>query len=357
MKKNAKTLGWLVAGVAAVALAGVIVFKMSQPDKVAVWDVQARTIEVGLSVVGRARPGDLVKVTSPNPGQVIQMLVDDGDAVTQGAALAVIRATVEQAQTDAEVARATAARAEAAEARLNFSRTQTLHDRGFAAKAALDSARATLQAAEANLAAANASVRASAERTREYTIRSPMNGVVLVRPIDNGQVVTVGETLFELGSNTGTEIQAEVEEAYADALRPGMTARAALSGNDAVFTARLTEVSPRVNSTTGARLIKLVPTDGSALSPGRSIDLTVVVDRRQAAITIPRRAVVDATAAPKVRVVGAGNKVAERAVTIERWPSTNAIITEGLKVGDRLILDPASVEVGQKVRPVSGSEG
>ena len=352
MKSGRKRIVWGVAGVAAVAAAAFLVWKMQRPPEVSVLEIKPQTIEMGLSVVGRARPGDLVEVSSPNPGQVIRLFVDDGDAVTQGAALAVIRATVEQAQTDAEVARATAARAEAAEARLNFSRTQTLYDRGFAAKAALDSARATLQAAEANLEAANASVRASAERTREYTIRSPMNGVVLVRPIDNGKVVTVGETLFELGSNSGTEIQAEVEESYADAIRVGMTARAALAGSDKVFTARVSEVSPRVNSSTGARLIKLVPTEGSSLAPGRSIDLTVVVGRRDNAITVPRHAVLDATAQPKVLVVGADGKVRQQAVTIERWPTTNAIITEGLKAGDRIVLDPSGIEAGQSIRAV-----
>lgn len=355
MKIRRKQTAWIVAGVCVTVLVGFLVWKMQRPPEVTVFEVKPQTIEVGLSVVGRARPGDLVQVASPNPGQVTQLFVDDGDVVTQGAALATIRATVEQAETEVEVARAAAARAEVAEARLNFSRTQTLYERGFAAKAALDSARATLQTAEANLAAANASVRASSERTREYTIRSPMNGVVLVRPIDNGQVVTVGETLFELGSNSGTEIQAEVEEAYADTLRPGMLARAAASGSEAIFTARVSEVSPRVNSATGARLIKLMPEGGSTLSPGRSIDLTVVVDTRQGAITIPRQAVIDATAAPKVRVVDADNTVRERPVTIERWPSTNAIITEGLKAGDRLVLDPAAVEVGKTIRPVAAS--
>ena len=353
MTNGRKRIAWGVAAVCALLLAGYLFWKMQRPPEVAFTEIKPATVEIGLSVVGRARPGDLVQVASPNPGQVIQMFVDDGDEVSRGAPLAVIRATIEQAQTDAEVARATAARAEAAEARLQFSRTQTLYDRGFAAKAALDSARATLQAAEANLAAANASVRASAERTREYTIRSPLNGVVLVRPIDSGKVVTVGETLFELGSNTGTEIQAEVEESYADAIRPGMLARAALAGSEAVFTARVFEVSPRVNSATGARLIKLMPEGDSRLSPGRSIDLTVVVDTRQGAITIPRRAILDATASPKVRVVQADNTVAERAVTILRWPSTNAIITDGLKAGDRLILDPSTVEEGQKIRPVT----
>lgn len=356
MRNIRKNIGWWIAGILVLALVVFMAFKMTRPATVDVAEIQPHTVEIALSVVGRARPDDLVQVASPNPGQVIRLLADDGDQVTQGAALAVIRASVEQAQTEAEAARETAARADVTEAQLNFNRTKTLHDRGFAADAALDSARVSLQAAQANLRAAQAQVRASAEKTQEYTIRAPMNGVVLFRPIDNGQVVSAGETLFELGSSGGVEIRAEVEEVYADALKVGQAGRAALSGSDDIFAVRLIEVSPQVNASTGGRLIKLVPDTAMALSNGRSIDLTVVVDRLPNALSVPRRAIVDASAAAKVLVVGADNVVEARPVTLLRWPSTNAVITSGLKAGDRIVLDPAGVKEGQRIRPVFSQE-
>jgi RND family efflux transporter MFP subunit len=356
MRSDRKRLVF-IAAIAAGVMALVVGFlALNRPPEAAVQTLEARTIELALSVVGRARPQDLVQVASPNPGQIIRLLHDDGDVVAAGAPLAVVRATVEQAQIDADLARARAARAEAAEARLSFSRTQTLHQRGFAAQAALDAARATLQTAEANVAAADAQVRAASERAREFTILAPMSGVVLFRPIDNGQVVAAGETLFELGSTAGVEIQAEVEEAYADVLRPNLLARAALSGSSDVFTARVTEVSPQVDSATGGRLVKLVPDGAQALPPGRSIDVTIVVEERQGALTVPRSAVVDATAAPKVFVLNADDVIEARPVSVARWPSVNAIITDGLRAGDRIVLEPSSLSVGQRVRPVAPAQ-
>lgn len=353
MIKPRKTLGWWIAGLVALVLVAFIAWRMTRPATVEIIDIKPQTVEVALSVVGRARPDNLVQVASPNPGQVVRLLADDGDQVAAGAALAVIKANVEQAQTEAEVAREAAARADVTEAQLNYNRTRTLHERGFAADAALDNARVALQAAQANLRAASAQVRASSERTQEYTIRAPMSGTVLFRPIDNGQVVSAGETLFELGSAGGVEIRAEVEEVYADVLAAGQSGRAALSGSDQVFGVRVTEVSPQVNAATGGRLIKLVPDSAMNLSNGRSVDLTIVVGRRENALAVPRRAIVDASAAPKVMVVGADNAVAVRPVQILRWPSTNAIVTDGLKAGDRVVLNPAGVSGGQKVRPIS----
>ncbi|ESQ74175.1 hemolysin secretion protein D [Asticcacaulis sp. AC402] len=351
-KSRPKSWLFILGVVAACLLAGAVWFMVSRPTTVAVLEIKPATTEIGLSVVGRVRPADLVQVTSLNAGQVIQLLADNGDRVEAGAALAVVRSTVEQAQTQANAARERAVRAEAVEARQSYDRTRTLADKGFAAPAALDIARAKLNAAEANLAAAIADVKAAAERTREFTIRAPMDGTVLLRPIDNGQVVAAGETLFEVGSDAGTEIWAEVDETYADDLQPGMPARAALSGSETMFGARLSEVSPRVDASTGGRQVRLVPDTTAVLPPGRSVDVTVVLSQRPNAIVIPRKAVMDATAGPKVYVVDNEGVVRVREVAILRWPSVNAIVEKGLKAGDRIVLDPSLVRNEQRVRPV-----
>lgn len=356
MRATSRSILFLAAGVLVVVVtAGVVV--SGRPAEVAVLEIRPQMVEQALSVVGRARPTQLVQVSSPNAGQVIRLFHDEGDRVAAGDPLAVMLASVEQAQTEVDVARARAARAEATEARLSYQRIRTLHARGFAARAALDAARASLDTAEANVAAASAAVRASAERAREFTIRAPMAGVVLVRPIDNGQVVGAGETLFELGSATGVEIRAEVEEVYADALRPGQAARAALSGSTDIFSARVTEVSPRVNSSTGGRMVRLASEGAEGLSPGRSVDVTIIVDRREGAIVLPRSAVVDATAAAKVYVVDAGDIVRVRPITVLRWPSVNAIVATGLRAGDRVVLEPGSTTPDARIRPVTPTSG
>jgi len=179
-----------------------------------------------------------------------------------------------------------------------------------------------------------------------------MNGIVLVRPIDNGQVVSAGETLFELGSATGVEIRAEADEAYADVIRPGMIARAALSGSNRVFPARVFEVSPKVDAATGGRLIKLTPSLSESLPPGRSVDVTIVIGQVPGAITIPRQAIVDATASPKAYVVSAKGIVEARRIVLVEWPSKDAIVRSGLVAGDRLITAPLTTRVGAHVKPV-----
>jgi len=354
---SSKRILLVLAGAISSILVALFAFYRLRPPEAVVQTISPTTIEIALAVVGRARPSDLVEIKSPNAGQIIRVFRDDGDAVAADAPLAIIRSAVEQAQNDADVARAAAARAEATRAKSAFDRTRALAADGFVSRAALDEARAALLSAEAAVAAAVAQTRATAARTGEFTIRAPMAGIVLVRPIDNGQVVSAETTLFQLGSLQGVEIHADVDETYADALQPGMSARASLSGSKSQFTAHVVEVSPRVDATTGGRLVKLAPDTATRIPPGRSIDVTILVATRRNAIVVPRQAVLDATTAPKVLVVDAQDIARARAVKVAAWPSSNAIIEQGLAAGDRVIMLPATIEASTKVRPLEQADG
>jgi len=340
----------MAGAVLAAAFAAVFTWWLLRPQEVSVMQVEPGVLEITLSVVGRVRPENLVDVKSPNPGQVVGVFRDDGELVEDGDALATIRSSVEQAEADAFSARERAAKAEVSRATLVFNRTRTLTDRGVTSQAALDEARAVLQVAESALEAARAETTAVNVRNREFTIRAPMAGIVLVRPIDNGQVISAETTLFQLGSLGRIELQADVDEAYADVLQPGMSSRAALSGSDRVFQARLLEVSPRVDPTTGGRLVKFVPNEGMDIPLGRSVDITIVVERREAGISLPRQAVLDAATQPKVYIVDREGRVQIRAVKIADWPSQNAIVESGLAGGDRVVLTPAETKPAARVR-------
>ncbi len=341
----------LGAAVVVVVTAFSALVLMTRPKAVETLVANPRTAERVLAVVGRVRPIDLVEVRPIYPGQVVRLLHDEGDRVAAGAPLAVMRATVEQAEVQADLARVEAARARAVEARQEFERTRKLHERGFAARAALDQARAALRTAEAEARAAEATAQAQSARAREFIVKAPMASIVLSRPIDPGQVVSGETTLFELGTLAGEEVEAEIDEVYGDAIRPGMTARVAATGSKTVLAAVVKEVSPRVDASTGGRLVRLSIPPAPGLAPGRSVDATIVVRPAERMLLIPRQSVVDATVAPKVYVVGDDDVVQVRPVRIVDWPSTHAIVESGLKGGERIVLDPGAVEPGERIRP------
>ncbi len=178
-----------------------------------------------------------------------------------------------------------------------------------------------------------------------------MAGEVLLRPVDAGQVITAATTLFQLGSSDAREIEVEVDEAYADDLRPGMAARAAPSGSDVIFSARIAEISPRVDPATGGRSIKLLPDTSISLPPGRTVDVTIVLGVRANALVVPRQAIIDAGTDPRVYVVSEDGTITARPVKLDSWPSLNAIITAGAKAGDRVVLTPGQTRASARIRP------
>jgi len=342
----------LAAMAIAAGLVLVIGWLFLQPAEVAIVTLAPRAVEIALSVVGRVQSRNTLDVRSQNAGQIVELLRDEGEIVAKGTVLAVIRSDVEAADVSAMSAHEEEARTELARVQLVLSRTETLAATGAVSRAALDDARAAAQTARATLAAATSNRRAASARLGEFTVRAPMAGIVLLRPVDNGQVVTPTTMLFQLGSVDEREIDAEVDEAYADDLRPGMAARVAPSGADTVFTARITEIAPSVDPATGGRSIKLAPATGIGLPPGRTVDVTVIIGVRADALLVPREAIIDAGTNPSIYVVDVGGTVRERSVKLDSWPSLNAIITDGAGAGERIVLSPAKTRPSARVRAV-----
>ena len=100
---------------------------------------------------------------------------------------------------------------------------------------------------------------------------------------------------------------------------------------------------------TGGRAIKIdfdTPVD---LPVGLTVNANIVVSRIDAALTLPRRAVVtDGTTSHVLMIVD--GKATERPVSFADWPADRVVVTDGVAAGDVVILDPTVVKPGQSVR-------
>jgi membrane fusion protein (multidrug efflux system) len=103
----------------------------------------------------------------------------------------------------------------------------------------------------------------------------------------------------------------------------------------------------QVNQSTGAvRIAGLFPNPGNILRPGGYGRVRAVVRVQQDALLVPQRAVSELQGSYQVAVVDDENKVSIRTVTVGDRVGTQWIVAEGLKRGERVI-----VEGVQKVRP------
>ena len=101
------------------------------------------------------------------------------------------------------------------------------------------------------------------------------------------------------------------------------------------------------------RLAALFPNPDNVLRPGGFVRLRATVRHIPGALLVPQRAVNELQTSYEVALVGAENKVEIRSVKVGDRVGKLWVIEEGVKLGDRVIVEGAQkVRDGQQVRPV-----
>jgi len=214
-------------------------------------------------VVARARATIAAEVT----GRVVEVRVEEGQAVRQGQVIAVLDASIARADNLTAQSRATSAvaairtaEAERQEAQRALERFQTLASRGFVSDANLKTAQARLESANAQLAQARAqagSAQSESNRARvqlsKYEIRAPFSGIVIDKAAQPGEIISplsAGGGFTRTGICTivdmdSLEIEVDVNEAYIGRVSAGQGVEAVLDAYpDIVLPARVIATIP-----------------------------------------------------------------------------------------------------------------
>tara|TARA_R110002094_G_scaffold1149_3_gene5747 strand:- start:94 stop:1566 length:1473 start_codon:yes stop_codon:yes gene_type:complete len=275
---------------------------------------------------GAVRALVTVEVGSQLSGQLAEVLVDFNDSVEEGQVIARLDPqTYETRVREAEASRATAlaslalqratltrVRANTYNAQLTFDRTETLSERGNASAAALDNARAALDAALADVAVAQAQI-ANAEavlRQRDATlegaridlerttIRSPINGIVVDRAVDEGQTVAASlsaPVLFTIAQDLGqVQIDAQVDEADIGQIAEGQPVNFTVDAYpDMQLTGLVDQIrlSPTaLNNVVTYTVVITAANPGQRLLPGMTANMDIVTGERDGVLRVSNAA-------------------------------------------------------------------
>ena len=146
-------------------------------------------------------------------GQVTRVLVDAGDWVRAGQALAVLDRSVQAQQIDQQRAQIRVAESDARLAQSNLDRALQLVERGFISTADVDRLTATRDAAVARVEVAKAQLNELQARTAQLNIVAPAAGLILERNIEPGQVVGGGSgAVFLMARGGEMELLAQLGE-------------------------------------------------------------------------------------------------------------------------------------------------
>lgn len=214
-------------------------------------------------VVARLRATIAAEVT----GRVVEVRIEEGQAVRRGDVLAVLDARTARAEAAAAATRARSAdtaiavaEASDAEARRALERARALAQKGFFSEANLKTAEARADSTAAQVAQARAqaaAVRTDADRAMvqlaKYEIRAPFAGVVIDKAAQPGEIISplsAGGSFTRTGICTivdmdSLEIEVDVNEAFIGQVRTGQKVEAVLDAYpDTVLPARVIATIP-----------------------------------------------------------------------------------------------------------------
>jgi RND family efflux transporter MFP subunit len=336
-----------------VGFAGYYFYRSSQPLPVGVVEAREGPAERVLAVSGRTRPQVTVTVAPKIPGQILRLTKAEGDSVVAGELLVELEASAPRAALDEAAARITLQQRAVAETERNYSRIEQLKQQGLATIKEFDDARFALDQARLELRSLEATRREVAARLRDSSLRAPVTGVVLARPVDPGQVVGAQSVIYEIAPLSDVEIEADIDEQYLADIAVGQQAEVKIAGQDSVVKARLYYVSPKVDPRTGGAKVRLELAEQPAgLRSGLTADVNLIIERREQALTVARSAILGRDGTGRVLRVRNG-EVEISPIEFIEWPSERVIVLSGVAAGEQLLASPRPDLVGERVLPTT----
>lgn len=276
--------------------------------------------------VGTVQARESVVVTAKVTETVERVHFESGQAVAAGAALVTLSGT----QQRAALAEAVAA---ANEADRLHRRQAELADRQLIASAQLDSQRATRDASRARVAQIRAQL-------GDRTLRAPFAGVLGLRQVSPGALVTPGTPITTLDAIDRVYVDFPVPERALASLAPGqrVTGRAT-AYPDIEFSGTVETVGSRIDPATRTVGVRAdFPNPDHRLRPGMLVEVRLHQLVRDA-LVVPEIAIVQVGSESFAWRVGADGK-AERA-TVELGSRQDGLVEveAGLAAGDRIVVD------------------
>ncbi len=393
---------WILgAGVLIVVVgAGALAFRRGpKPTPVQIASVSRDDLRAKVTANGKVQAQKKVDISATISGQITQLAVREGDLVKKGQLLLQIDATNTRAiarssefSMQALLQEIDSARFDAEQARADAQRAVDNHAAGILPSADLQRARTNASTADARLIGAERraeQARAQLEGARDTlaktTVRSPIDGIVTARRVEEGEVAVIGvqnspgTVLLTVSDMSIVETEMEVDETSIPSVAVGQEAAVRIDAYpNQTFDGVVTEVgsSPILSQNPTAEAIRFkvkiqIKNPPVGIKPGLSVQADVMTGFRPKALTIPIQALVlreiehakGSTAAPGaprdeegVYVVDAG-KVKFQAVHTGLLGEMSIEVLDGLEEGTSIVTGPfkalRSLKPGDAIRPES----
>ncbi|MGH8806249.1 MAG: efflux RND transporter periplasmic adaptor subunit [Noviherbaspirillum sp.] len=340
------------------------------PPEVAVVTVAPEQVVLSTELPGRSAATRVAQVRARVPGIVLQRVFREGSDVKAGDVLFRIDPGPFQASFNSAQAAVAKAEANVAQANLKVQRFKPLVETNAISKQEFDDAQTAQKQAAADLASAKAAQETARLNLGYATVTAPISGRIGRAQVTEGALVGQGEATPLASIQQLDPIYVNLTQSSSElmqlqrAMANGQLKRV---GKDQVKLTLVTEDGQpyphagkllfsdvAVDESSGAITLRAeFPNPDKLLLPGMYVRVRLEQATLENAIRVPQQAVQRDPAGASVLLVGPDDKVKPQAVKVNASQGSDWIVTEGLKAGDRVIVEGLQkAQPGTTVTPV-----
>ena len=322
------------------------------PPEVGVITTTTQPVALQTELPARAEPVRVAQVRARVNGVVLKRNFTEGSLVKQGQSLYQIDPEPYQAQASSAQAALGRAQANLTQASATASRYKPLVEANAISKQEYTNAVAAQKQAEADVASARAQVKIAQISVGYANVNAPISGRIGRALVTEGALVSAAEAtqlaviqqtdkMFLNITQSATELQRLRKQAGGNSGGSVPVSVLLDDGSELPTKGRLLFSDVTVDPTTGqVNLRAEVPNTDNALLPGQYVRVRLSQASVPNGILVPQQAVTRGGAqGDTLMVVGADNKPTPRTVKIGSQQGSNWVVLDGLKAGERVIVD------------------
>ncbi len=291
----------------------------AQATRISTAVISRGDLVISVSSTGVVEPILKIDLKSKASGEIIELPFEEGDRVVKGQLIARLNASTtqnefEQAQADLEVAEAALE-----QATKQADRQKQMFEQGLISELDYDNSALAKEQATSALVRARASLETAKERLSDTVIKSPIDGIVLQKYVEKGQIIASGISAVSGGTIIATiadlsraYVKTSVDEVDIGQIVPGQKANIiAESYPDHEFEGEVLRIHPLAKTNQNVTIFQvttLVDNPDGLLMAGMNANVEITAGFKEGALLVPREALTDARSIARLVRGGQGGQ-------------------------------------------------
>jgi len=323
------------------------------------WMTRAEPIPVFITLPGKVIPADEVQVASRLMGYVHNLDVHEGQTVRQGQRLL----QIDPVDVEGGIAKArsglTQAQAALKDAKRDFDRFSALYKEEAVPEVQYQKYKLAYDIARARLRTAQAGLKSARGQLRYADVRSPIDGMVAAKMIDNGQLASPGHPLLLIQGSRHLQVEVQADARAYSHLGLGVAVPIDVDGPgfgkqrvEGTVVRRVDVADPVSHS----HLVKLSLPEAAKVASGAFARVFVAVGQRDA-LRVPVQALYKRAGIEGVFVVDSNDLAHFRMVRAGQREAGQVVILSGLVAGEQVIVQAhGKLRNGSRVTPMTDGD-